>query len=169
METTHNETLQRHRLLFPHIPPKICNKSVTNRKPHPLWDCRKVLGIQRPGKNGWTGIEKLNVQWTWPPVPGMKKCRNWNNRVKTSQRQTKIQNRNRCESSMLHQTTKKETPIKTFTTRGNIIDYPGESSTPTLYLTTTKLNLNSTISKIKYRYMCMDIKYFYLNKHIDRA
>ena len=30
-----------------------------------------------------------------------------------------------------------------------------------------KLHVNINISDIKSRYMCMDVKYFYLNKQID--
>ena len=63
--------------------------------------------------------------------------------------------------------------MKTHKTRltagGNIIDYPGEVSTPTSDITTMKLHVNSAISYIKSRYMCMYAKYFYLNNHMDRA
>ena len=47
--------------------------------------------------------------------------------------------------------------IETYWTRltagGNIIDYPGEVSTPTSDWTTMKLYLNSSISDVKLRYM----------------
>ena len=52
---------------------------------------------------------------------------------------------------------------------GNIIGFPGDFSTPTSDLTTMKLLINSAISDIKARYMCMDMKYFYLSKNMDRA
>ena len=42
------------------------------------------------------------------------------------------------------------------------MDYPGEVSTPTADLTTMKLHVNSAISEVKSRYMCMEVKYFYL-------
>ena len=35
-------------------------------------------------------------------------------------------------------------------------------------MTTTKLHLNRSISDVKLRYMCMDIKEFYLNNQMDR-
>ena len=48
------------------------------------------------------------------------------------------------------------------------MDYPGDVSTPTSDLTTMKLHLNSTISDVKSRYMCMYVRYFYLNNMMDR-
>ena len=50
-----------------------------------------------------------------------------------------------------------ETLITRLTTGVNIIDYPGEFSTPTSYLITMKLYVNSAISEKKSRYLCMDI------------
>ena len=38
-----------------------------------------------------------------------------------------------------------------------MIDYPGEVSTPTSDLTTMKLHVNSAISDLKSRYMCIDV------------
>ena len=52
---------------------------------------------------------------------------------------------------------------------GNIIYYPGEVRTLTSYLTTMKQHINSVISDITSRYMCMEVKYFYLNNCMDRA
>ena len=49
-----------------------------------------------------------------------------------------------------------------------MIDYSGEVSTPTSDLTTIKLHVNSAISDVKSRYMCMNIKCFYLNNQMDR-
>ena len=49
------------------------------------------------------------------------------------------------------------------------MDYPGDVSTPTSDLTTMKLHVNSTISDVKARYICMGVKYFYLNSMMDRA
>ena len=63
---------------------------------------------------------------------------------------------------------KTETHRTKLTAGGNLIDYPGEVSTPTSDLTTMKLHVNSTISDITSRYMCMDVKYFYLNDLMDR-
>ena len=64
---------------------------------------------------------------------------------------------------------KTETHITRLTVKRNIIYYTGEVSTPTSDLTTMKLEVNSAISYIKSRYMCMDIKYFYLNNQMNRA
>ena len=49
-----------------------------------------------------------------------------------------------------------------------MIDYPEEVRTPTPDLTTMKIHINSAISDVKSRYMCMDIKGFYLNNQMDR-
>ena len=51
----------------------------------------------------------------------------------------------------------------------NLIDYQGEVSKPTSKLTTMKLHVNSTISDVKSRYMCMDLKDFYTKNQMDRA
>ena len=49
-----------------------------------------------------------------------------------------------------------------------MIDYPGEFSTPTLEFTTMKIHIKSAISDVKSRYMCMDVKYFYLSNQMER-
>ena len=64
---------------------------------------------------------------------------------------------------MRYTTPKKDTHITILTAGGNLIDYPGEVSKPTSDLTTTKTHVNSAISDVKSRYMCMDVKDFYLN------
>ena len=69
---------------------------------------------------------------------------------------------------MQYPTTKIETHRTRLTAGGNIIDYSGEVSTPTSELTTTKLYVNSSISDVTYRYMCTDVKYFYLSNQMDR-
>ena len=51
----------------------------------------------------------------------------------------------------------------------NVIGYPGEVSTPTSYLTTTKLHVKSPISDVKSKYMGMGVKHFYLNNQMDTA
>ena len=53
-----------------------------------------------------------------------------------------------------------ETCRTRLTAGGNLIDYPGEFSTPTPELTTMKIHANSAISDVKSRYMCMEVKYF---------
>ena len=54
------------------------------------------------------------------------------------------------------------------TVGGNLIDYPGELTTLTADLTTTKVMWNSVISTEGARYMCADIKGFYLETPLDR-
>ena len=49
------------------------------------------------------------------------------------------------------------------------MDYPVEVSTPTVDLTTVKIHVNSVTFHIIYRYMCMDVRYFYLNSCMDQA
>ena len=51
---------------------------------------------------------------------------------------------------------------------GNLIEYPGKLTTRIADLTTTKLLWNSTISTPGARYMCVDIKSFYLETPLDR-
>ena len=64
---------------------------------------------------------------------------------------------------------KTDTHRTRLTSGGNIIDYSIDVRTPTSDLTTTKLHINSAISDVKARYMCMNVKYFYLNNMMDRA
>ncbi len=45
---------------------------------------------------------------------------------------------------------------------GNLINYPGDCGTPTAYLLTVKLLLNSVISAENAKFMTIDIKDFYL-------
>ncbi len=54
------------------------------------------------------------------------------------------------------------------TVGGNLIDYPGELTTHTADLTTTKMLWNSVISTKDARYLCLDIKNFYLGTPMDR-
>ena len=51
----------------------------------------------------------------------------------------------------------------------NLIYYQGYVSTPTSDLTTMKPQVNSDISDVRSSYMCMDMKYSYLNNMMDRA
>ena len=54
------------------------------------------------------------------------------------------------------------------TVGGNLIDYPDELTTRTADLTTTKILWNSVISTPDAKYMCADIKSFYLETPLDR-
>ena len=63
---------------------------------------------------------------------------------------------------------KTDTHRTRFTAGGNLIDYPGEVSTPKSDLTTMKLHIKSATSDVKSRYMCIYVKDFYLNNHMDR-
>ena len=53
---------------------------------------------------------------------------------------------------------KKETHRTRLTTGRNLIDYPGEVSTPTSDLTAMKLHVNIAISDVKLKYICMGVK-----------
>ena len=64
---------------------------------------------------------------------------------------------------------KKETHRTRLTVGGNLIDYPGYFSTTTSDLTTMKFHVNSANSDVKLRYMCMNVKYFYLNNMMNGA
>ena len=64
---------------------------------------------------------------------------------------------------------KTETHITRLTVGRNLKYYPREFNTPTSYLSIMKLHVHSTISDVKLRYMCMDVKGFYLKKMMDKA
>ena len=51
---------------------------------------------------------------------------------------------------------------------GSLIKYPGELTTRTADLTTTKVTWNSVISTRNARYMCADVKNFYLCTPLER-
>jgi hypothetical protein len=63
---------------------------------------------------------------------------------------------------------KEEKERTRLTVGGNLIDYPGDCSTKTAGLTTAKVLFNSTISTPDAKFMCMDVKNFYLNTPMDR-
>jgi hypothetical protein len=63
---------------------------------------------------------------------------------------------------------KKEPERTRLTVGGNLINFPGDVSTPTADTTTAKLVINSTISTPNARYMCGDIKNFYLGTPMAR-
>ena len=54
------------------------------------------------------------------------------------------------------------------TAGGNLIDYPGELTTRSADLTTSKILWNSVLSTKRARYMCLDIKNFYLCAPLER-
>ena len=54
------------------------------------------------------------------------------------------------------------------TAGGKLINYPGKLSTHTADLTTLKLMWNSILSTEGAKYMCLDIKNFYLMAPLDR-
>jgi hypothetical protein len=54
------------------------------------------------------------------------------------------------------------------TAGGNLITYPGELTTRTADLTSSKILWNSVLSTPDAKYMCIDIKNFYLNTPLDR-
>jgi hypothetical protein len=62
---------------------------------------------------------------------------------------------------------KTETHRVRLTVGGNLIQYPGDVSTRSADLTTSKYLWNSTISNEGATYMCLDVKNFYLGTPID--
>jgi hypothetical protein len=62
---------------------------------------------------------------------------------------------------------KTETHRVRLTVGGNLIQYPGDLSTHSVDLTTSKCLWNSTISTEGANYMCLDINNFYLGTPID--
>ena len=63
---------------------------------------------------------------------------------------------------------KKETHRVRLTGGWNIIDYPGDASTPTEDHTTPKTPFNSVVSTPNSRFMCDNVEDFYLNTPIER-
>ena len=53
------------------------------------------------------------------------------------------------------------------TAGGNLINYPGELTTKTADLTTSKLMWNSVLSTKSAKFMCLDIKNFYLTAPLN--
>jgi len=53
-------------------------------------------------------------------------------------------------------------------TGGNLINHPGELTTITADITTSKLHWNSVLSTQKAKYMCLDLKSFYLSALLER-
>ena len=61
---------------------------------------------------------------------------------------------------------KTEAYCKGITVGGNLINFPGNFTTPTSDLTTAKLIFNSVLSTKNAKFMCADIANFYLNNPI---
>ena len=64
--------------------------------------------------------------------------------------------------------TKAEPERTHLTFGGNLVNYPGDVSTPTSGTPTAKLVINSTISTKGARYMCPGIHNFFLGTPMDR-
>jgi hypothetical protein len=54
------------------------------------------------------------------------------------------------------------------TAGSNLINYPGELTTRMVDIITSKLHWNSVLSNPNVKYMCLDIKTFYLSAHLDQ-
>ena len=65
-------------------------------------------------------------------------------------------------------TNKAESKRVRFTVGGDRVDYPGDTSTPTVDLTTIKIQLNSVLSTPDAKFMTADISDFYLNTPLPR-
>ena len=63
---------------------------------------------------------------------------------------------------------KSETHCIRLTVRGNLINFPGDVTTPTAYITTAKLVLNSVLLTKNAKCMCADIANIYLKNPMDR-
>ena len=67
-----------------------------------------------------------------------------------------------------HRPQKTEPDRTRITVGGNLIQYPGDVSTRTADLTTTKILLNSVVSDNDAAFMTMDIRNYYLGTPLDR-
>ena len=63
---------------------------------------------------------------------------------------------------------KAETHRTRLTVGGNLIHFPGDVTTPTAYLITSKLIFNSVLSTKNVKFMCEDTANFYLNNPMNR-
>ena len=63
---------------------------------------------------------------------------------------------------------KTETFQTRLSARGNLVEYPEEVRTPIVDMTEVKIHVDSVISDIITRYMCMDVKDFYLNNYMNQ-
>ena len=63
---------------------------------------------------------------------------------------------------------KAETHSTSLTLGGNLINLPGDVTTPTSDIITAKLVFNSVLSTKNVKFMCEDIASLYLNKPMDR-
>ena len=63
---------------------------------------------------------------------------------------------------------KVETHCTRLTVGGNLINFPGDVTTPTAYLITAKLIFNSVLSTKNDKFMCADIANFYLDNPMNR-
>ena len=64
---------------------------------------------------------------------------------------------------------KQETHRTSLTVCGNLLDYHGDTSTPTTDLTTTKIHFNSVISTPNAKFTTADIENFYLNNILPES
>ena len=115
-------------------------------------------------------MDQLNVQRAWPPVLEMK-TNVGTDKIEFILYEYKFKDRrvtymiSVCDI----RPQKKRLTEQVSLQEELLLNYPGEVSTQTSELTTMKLHVNSAVSDIKSRYMCMDVKYFYLNNHTDRV
>ena len=73
------------------------------------------------------------------------------------------------ERMMLDYRPQKDDPNRVQMTAGaKLIKYPGELTNPTADLTTSKIMWNNGLSRDGAKYMCIDIKNFYLGTPLDR-
>ena len=61
-----------------------------------------------------------------------------------------------------------ETHLTQITVGGNLINFPGNVTTPTADIIMTKLIFNSVLSTKNEKFMCSDISNFYLKNTMDR-
>ena len=115
-------------------------------------------------------MDQLNAKQTWPPVPGLRK-RTVTDKIEFIFHKEKPKDRRATYARAVCNIIppKTETHRKRITEGGNLIYYTGDVSTPTSDLTTMKIHVNSAISDIKPRYMCIYVKCFYLNNHMYGA
>ena len=91
-------------------------------------------------------MKQLNMQRTWPPIPGLEKHAGTDTIKFVFHKDTPKDRKSTYVREVCNiRPQKTDTHTKIHTADGNMKDYPGDVSTPTLDLTTMKLHVNSDI------------------------
>ena len=149
-EAREKENTHSHRLNLLYRPQKRNNHNEINGKPNPLQNyrnvlvCRDLVNMDEPVWSNSMCNKIGRLSQGWGKHAGTNTIDFVSYKDKPKDRREAYM---RAVCGIIPQTTQNHTTR--LTSRGNIIDYPGEVITPTSDLTTMKLHVNSAISEIK--------------------